>query len=71
MDRPRGMDPGECRSCKAPIYWVRTHNDRPMPVDRGAGSGIVMRDGVAYVERVYQSHFTSCPNSKQHRSPRG
>lgn len=45
-----GMNPGECRSCKAPIYWVKTVNGRPMPVDRGAGQGIVMIDGVAHVE---------------------
>lgn len=70
MDRPRGMDPGECRSCKAPIYWVTTHNGRKMPVDRGAGQAVVMRDGLAYVERTYQSHFKSCPDAATHRKGR-
>lgn len=31
MDRPRGVEPGECRSCKAPIYWVRTLRRAGLP----------------------------------------
>jgi hypothetical protein len=67
MALPDGMDAGECRSCKAPIYWVTTASGKKMPVDRGAEQKVLMRDGVAHVERVFQSHFVSCPDAARHR----
>ena len=62
-----GMDRGDCRSCGAPIYWVTTSNGKKMPLDTGAEQKFVMRDGTAHMERVYQSHFVTCPNATQHR----
>lgn len=70
MALPDGMDPAECRSCKAPIYWVTTATGKKMPVDRGGEQKVFMKDGVGHVVRVYQSHFVSCPNASQHRKPR-
>jgi len=30
---PDGVDSVPCRGCNERIYWVKTKNDRPMPVN--------------------------------------
>ena len=47
-------DAGKCRSCGAEIRWARTKNDKAIPIDAD----------------YPQSHFASCPNSRQHRRPK-
>lgn len=48
-------DVQNCKSCKAPIWWVKTPADRLMPVcfDRG--------------RKEWVSHFANCPNADKHR----
>lgn len=68
---PKHLDPGTCRSCGASIYWAKSHNNRPMPLDAKSEKGIVIRDdGLAYVEDVYTSHFRTCPKADLHRRAR-
>ena len=57
------LDEGECRDCKAPIYWVKMRDtDRAMPLDRGADLRVLVgADGKAETVRVYKSHFSTCP----------
>jgi hypothetical protein len=72
-----------CRSCEWPIIWVVTEKGKNMPVDADpvtAPRGFRLEDqgdGVPplarYVphpapdEKLYESHFSSCPNAAQHR----
>lgn len=71
-----------CRSCSRPITWMVTPKNRRMPLDlEPAESGNVRVLGdVAYTlraeelenarsqgERLYVSHFATCPNARQHR----
>lgn len=77
--------PVECRSCKAPMYWVITANGKTMPVnatpDPVGGFVLALKaDGKLYAEvfdlshdsrrNRYTSHFATCPNAAQHRNPR-
>lgn len=61
------LSPGTCRSCGAPIYWVKTHNEKNMPLDRGGTNRVVLLPGGARVVKAYKSHWESCPYAKKHR----
>lgn len=66
-----------CGSCGAPIVWVLTQNRKRMPMDAepvkmppGQYKLASRDDGTidAYlVNRVWISHFATCPNADQHR----
>lgn len=61
---PPNARPGQCRSCKAVIYWIETAAGRKMPVDCEV-------DG-AFEPRVDEagrgvSHFSVCPDANQWR----
>lgn len=75
-------DQGTCRSCGAPILWVRMAKSgkaNPLdPIPHPTGN-VVLDDGgrahylkrgqerfIAPSER-YVSHFSTCPNARQHR----
>lgn len=59
-------DPGTCRSCRAPIVWVRTRSGKPMPLDPTVIT-IVTDEGDTIRGRI--SHFGTCPNAAAHRKP--
>lgn len=77
------MTLAHCRSCDAPIIWTLTTNGKRMPVDADpviAARGFRLDDEVEgpdpiarYIgnpsagERLFVSHFSSCPNADQHR----
>lgn len=55
-----------CRSCGASIIWLKTRAGKKMPVDAASVDGL---------EHIFEygkhvSHFSTCPNAKQHRKPR-
>lgn len=72
-----------CRSCEEPIVWAVTTNGKKMPVDADpvvAQRGFRLTDlrddepPIASFtttpgdgERLYQSHFSTCPNADEHR----
>ena len=63
-----GIEPGTCKSCQAPIYWVKmAGSGKAMPVDRGADSRVLVERGEARVVTCYVSHFATCPQARQHR----
>jgi hypothetical protein len=81
-DAPR---PGECRTCKAPIYWAATALGKSAPFDAKpnpeGGWWLARKPGGQTVATVappheqparnrYTSHFATCPNAAQHRRPR-
>jgi hypothetical protein len=66
-----GQREAYCRSCKAPIVWVKgaepgkwhiTNPPRKMFVQTGQGF-FELRD-------CYESHFSTCPDAKGWRKPR-
>ena len=70
-----------CRSCQAPILWVRTEaTNSLMPIDAKPDpkGNIVIKDGLAHVMRGdlfeemldgprYVSHFVTCVAQEKHR----
>jgi hypothetical protein len=79
----RGVKLAHCKSCDAPVIWAVTVNGKRMPVDADpvvAARGFRLDDEVegetplavfvqtpARHERLYVSHFSTCPNADQHR----
>lgn len=68
-----------CKSCGAPIYWVKTEAGKNMPVDAKpvADGNIIFVGQVAFVIKQghgpvvdqprYVSHFVTCKNAATHR----
>lgn len=70
-----------CRSCNAPVNWVKTERGKSMPLDVNSYAGgdprglFVVRDGIAVAvtpdafpgEPLYTSHFSTCPQAGQWR----
>lgn len=73
---PAGLKVSECRSCHAPVVWVKTDAGRLMPLD--ARPLVVFKvdekgdppRAFIFSESVFQSHFVTCPNADQHRKKR-
>jgi hypothetical protein len=74
------IDLANCKSCGAPIRWIRMTSNKMMPIDaQPSPAGTVeIVDGYGYVvktkepsllpgEERYTSHFATCPNAAQHR----
>ena len=66
-----------CRSCGAPIRWVKTRTGKSMPVDFAGERRMVERerrhdprliDPVFEMRDTYVSHFATCPDAKRWRS---
>jgi hypothetical protein len=59
---------GTCRSCSAPIYWVKTRAGKNMPVDADTATrGDTQFDPQA----GHISHYATCPQAKDHRKRDG
>lgn len=68
FDVPPGSRAATCASCGAPIYWTRTKNDRPMPVDVQVVGGCAPRgDAALGTTGRGVSHFVTCATAIQHR----
>lgn len=76
------MKLAHCRSCAAPIVWTVTTKGKAMPVDADPviakrGFRLNEHDGdevaatitadPAAGEKLYVSHFSTCPNAAAHR----
>lgn len=73
-----------CRSCRAPILWAGSERGKWIPLDREPYVGdsprglFVLRGEVAIAttpdafpgERLYRSHFASCPDFERWRGSR-
>lgn len=75
------MRSSPCRSCAAPILWVRTSKGKLMPLDAEpcADGNMVVVDGVAFTAYTldfeqdrprYRSHYATCPQAKEWRKSR-
>lgn len=56
-----------CRSCDAPIVWIKSPAGKSIPCDPPVLS-VVTDAGEVVRGRI--SHFATCPNAAQHRKPR-
>jgi hypothetical protein len=77
------MSVTQCRSCDAPIFWVKTERGKRMPLDAAPYEGndpsglFVLRDQTAIAvppdafpdEPHYVSHFATCPDADTWRHP--
>lgn len=60
-----------CKSCGAPIVWVKSANGKVMPLDGKPEKRVIVTDeGIGCVVDTYTSHFSTCPNAAEHRKPR-
>lgn len=65
-----------CRSCGAPIKWVKTAKGKNMPLDlkseekRIVVVGAGAKGEFGYIVDTYLSHFATCPQANEHRKPR-
>jgi len=71
----------ECRSCDAPIIWAYSKNQKLMPIDAepcddgnvelreqsGIPQAEVHSQPPMGVDKLYKSHYASCPNASQWR----
>lgn len=63
----------KCKSCQAPIIWVKTLSGKIMPLDEKPESRFVLNglgEGntpYATMVKTYVSHFATCPNASKHR----
>lgn len=55
-----------CKSCRERIVWLKTVSGANMPVD----ADTVEAHDEIYEHGRHVSHFSTCPNSNQHRKPR-
>ena len=71
-----------CRTCEAPIEWATTPAGKTMPLDAApTASGtwcysrgetwLATEEDRALKRPLYTSHFATCPDAAQHRTPRG
>lgn len=68
----------ECRSCDASIVWMRTVNDKNIPVDTDTvdeenlewTTGDHGNQVPVFDPSEHTSHFATCPNADQHRRSR-
>lgn len=56
----------KCKSCGAPIAWLRTEAGRSMPTDASS----VSATDETFDPKKHKSHFATCPNANKHRRPR-
>lgn len=65
-----GAAVSHCRSCHAPVYWVRTPSGRPMPVSVNTDVAAECVEPTMTTVGRGISHFADCPNASQHRKSR-
>lgn len=57
-------DQSVCKKCGAPIKWVKTKNNRSMPVD--IGRKVLVTDAGSVV-RGFNPHWATCPHADDFR----
>jgi hypothetical protein len=85
---PPGARAGECNgherggTCRARIFWIRSANGRPLPVDCDVEGGsepsanvdesqAALWDGIEPHEGFGVSHFQTCPDVKRFAAQAG
>jgi hypothetical protein len=55
----------KCKKCNADIKWLKTANDKWMPVDYGTWTGETIYD-----RDIHMTHYATCKYADQFRKPR-
>jgi hypothetical protein len=55
-----------CKTCEAPIIWLRTTAGSSMPTD---AETVGLEDTVFDLKKKHISHFATCPEASFHRKP--
>lgn len=55
-----------CKSCSAAIIWMKTKNDKTIPVDYESVDGMEL----IFEPGKHVAHFATCPNANKHRKRR-
>lgn len=58
------MKTRNCKSCGAEIVWLKTNNNKNIPVDRNS---IIDEDATIFDPNQMISHFATCPDSEKWR----
>ena len=69
----RGLDSGNCKGCKAPIWWARRANGKAQPLDRTPhpDGNVVIENGLLVQfqplihddgRERFMPHHATCPN---------
>ena len=67
---PPGAAVSHCRSCHAPVYWVRTPSGRPMPVSVNTDVAAECSAPTLTATGCGVAHWADCPTADQHRRRR-
>jgi hypothetical protein len=57
------MTTTKCRTCGAPIIWLKTANGKAMPVNANA----VEEGDTVFIPKRHKSHFSTCPQAAEWR----
>jgi hypothetical protein len=60
----------KCKSCGAPIKWVKMKSGRMVPVEVTKTSIVYLSAGFGFVEVGNVPHWGNCPNPDNHRFPK-
>jgi len=71
----------KCKSCGKEVWWAQTVHGRMMMIEENPkgkigiinGRAQVLKEGdmfADYPDKLYTSHFATCPHAAQHRRPR-
>jgi hypothetical protein len=59
-----------CRSCNAPIGWIKTFAGKNIPVDADSLPDDWNKETI-YDKRIMKTHFETCPYSAEHKGQGG
>lgn len=71
-DSHKMAEPGNCRSCGKPIFWIKTKG-KVIPVDRPETTAYASnssKDSWFPVTPVHLNHFVTCPDRNKWRKPK-
>lgn len=74
VDLKAGVGSGTCRSCQAPVIWVKSSKGKNVPIDGDeleitniAKGGWVDLKTEKTPDGRFVCHFATCPNADEHR----
>lgn len=63
------LEQTQCKSCQAPIVWMKTNRGKNIAVDVDSlPDSFNYDEGAAFDRGNMTCHFETCPNASQHRT---
>jgi len=57
----------QCRSCQAPMVWLKTRSGKKCPVDLSSMEQAINKDKIIFDPQTMISHFATCPDAEKYR----